>query len=73
MVISKSLQIAADLSRLKELDTDPKAIQQIEFVGQLKNEDDINADRTESMFVLTILEKIKETRLKFYQGSVTVL
>ena len=25
------------------------------------------------MFVLTILEKIKETRLKFYQGSVTVL
>ena len=73
MVISKSLQIAADLSRLKELDTDPKAIQQIEFVRQLKNEDDINADRTESMFVLTILEKIKETRLKFYQGSVTVL
>ena len=25
------------------------------------------------MFLLTILEKIKETRLKFYQGSVTVL
>ena len=25
------------------------------------------------MFVLTILEKIKETRLKFSQGSVTVL
>ena len=25
------------------------------------------------MFVLTILEKIKETRLKSYQGSVTVL
>ena len=25
------------------------------------------------MFVLTILEKIKETRLKFFQGSVTVL
>ena len=27
----------------------------------------------QSMFVLTILEKIKETRLKFSQGSVTVL
>ena len=29
--------IAVDLSRQKEIDTDPKAIQQIEFVGQLKN------------------------------------
>ena len=26
-----------------ELDADPKAIQHIEFVGQLKNEDDVNA------------------------------
>ena len=29
--------IAFDLIREKELDVDPKAIQQIEFVGQLKN------------------------------------
>ena len=29
--------MAADLSRKKELDADPKAIEQIEFVGQLKN------------------------------------
>ena len=35
--------------------------------------DGINADGTESMFVLPILEKIKETRLKFSQGRVTVL
>ena len=28
--------IAVDLSRQKELDADPKAIQQIKFVGQLK-------------------------------------
>ena len=48
-------------------------IQQIEFVGQLKNEDVINADGTQSMFLLTILEKIKETRIKFSQGSVRVL
>ena len=27
----------------------------------------------QSMFVLTILEKLKQTRLKFCQGSVTVL
>ena len=65
--------IAIDLSRQKELDADPKAIQQIEFVGQLKNLDGINVDGTQSMFVLTILEKIKETRLKSSQGSVTVL
>ena len=31
--------IAVDLSRQKELDADPKAIQQIEFVGQLKTPD----------------------------------
>ena len=30
-------------------------------------------DNDESMFVLTILEKIKETRLKFSSESVTVL
>ena len=64
--------IIIDLSRRKELDADPKAIQQIEFVGQLKNPDDAVV-ANESMFVLTILEKIKETRLKFSQGSVTVL
>ena len=56
------------MSRQKELDTDPKEIQQIEFVGQSKNIDSINADG-----ILTILEKIKETRLKFSQVSATVL
>ena len=64
--------IAADLSRQKELDADPKAIQQIEFVRQLKKTDNAN-NNSESMLVLTNLEKIKETRLKFSQGSVTVL
>ena len=29
--------IAVDLSRQKELEAGPKAIQQIEFAGQLKN------------------------------------
>ena len=43
--------IAVDLSRQKELDADPKAIQQIEFVGQLKNSDGQNGDGTQSMFI----------------------
>ena len=61
--------IAVDLSLQKELDGDPKAIQQIKFVGQLKKlGDDGNVTDTgndQSMFILTILEKIKETRSKF--------
>ena len=41
MIISKT---AVDLGRQKKLDTDPKAFQQIEFVGQLKKLDNnVNA------------------------------
>ena len=63
--------------KAKKIDADPKTIQQIEFVGQLKKLDD-NDNYTDdgngkSVFVLTILEKIKETQLKFSQGIVTVL
>ena len=64
--------IAVDLNKQKELDGVSKAIQQIELVAQLKNPDHVVV-ANESMFVSTILEKIKETRLKFSQGSVTVL
>ena len=53
------------MSRQKELDTDPKATQQTEFVGQLKDIDDINTDGAQSMFILTILEKMKEKDWKF--------
>ena len=60
------------MCRQKELDADPKGIQQIEYVAQLKNDDGENADGTQSMFILTILEKIKEKILKFSQGSVIV-
>ena len=63
--------IAVGLSRQKELDADPKVIQQIEFVGQLKKLDAV--DDVESMFILMVLEKIKEKRLKFLQGSVAIL
>ena len=41
--------IVVDLSRLKELDADPKAIQQIEFVGQLKKINNAN-NNPESVF-----------------------
>ena len=63
--------IALDLRRQKELDADQKEIQQMEFSGQLKKLN--NDDNAKSMLVLTILENIKETRLKFSQASVTVL
>ena len=51
--------IAVDLSKQRELDTDPRAIQQIEFIGMLKTRSN----------VFTILEKLKETILEFYKGT----
>ena len=65
--------IAADLNRQKERDANPKAIQQIEFIGKLKNMDSINTDEKQCMFVLTIFENINETRLNVSSGSATVL
>ena len=65
--------LAVDLSWQKELESaDPKSIQQIKFVGQLKKLENRNAD-AESILIVTILEKIKEAKLKFSQGSVAVL
>ena len=51
--------IAVDLSRQKELEADSIAIQQAEFVGQLKNVDVTNADGAQSLFILKILEEIE--------------
>ena len=45
----------------------------MKWVAHLKNDDCINADGTQTMFVLTILEKNQKARLKFSQGSVSVL
>ena len=74
---SHYILIAVDLSRQKELDADPKAVQQLEFVRQLKILNDVyqaaDACNDQSMFVLTILEKINGASLKFSQRSVTVL
>ena len=57
--------IVVDLSGQKELDSDPNGIMQIVFVGELRNADDATFNN-ESMFVLTVLEKIKEATLTFY-------
>ena len=55
--------IAVEISKQKELDADPRAIQQIEFYGMLN---------TNSQ-VCTVLEKSKETVLEFYKGTAKVL
>ena len=62
------------MSWQKELDADAKAIQQQQkIVGHLKKIDGINANGTQSMFILTILEKTNEMRLEFSAGNVAVL
>ena len=62
--------MTVDLSRWKELDADPKAIQQIEFVGQLKKLDNnynaADAGIDQSMFFLTVLEKNQRNKLKIF-------
>ena len=55
--------IAVDLSKQRELDADPRAIQQIEFIEMLKTRSN----------VFTILEKSKGTILEFYKGTAKVM
>ena len=57
--------IAVDLSKQQALDTDPRAIRQINFTA--------NLDRTGNTRVYFILEEAKETILDFSQGTVKVL
>ena len=60
--------IAADLSKQKALDADPKAIQQIIFTGKIK----AAADNTR-VIIYYILEQSKETILEFSKGTTKVL
>ena len=55
--------IAVDLSKQRELDADPQAIQQIEFIGMLKTRSN----------VFMILEKSKATISEFYKGTAKVM
>ena len=59
------------LRDLAEAISIPNAIKQIELLGQVKQINNTN-NNPESVY-LTILEKIKETRLKLSQGSVAAL
>ena len=54
--------VAFDLSKQKELDADPRAIQQIEFKYMLGT----------NSAIYWVLERSKETILEFYKGTVIV-
>ena len=54
--------VAIDLSKQKELDAHPRAIQQIEFKCKFND----------ASIIYIILEKSKETILEFYKGAVKV-
>ena len=57
--------IAIDLSKQEELDTDPRAIQQINFTA--------NLDRAGNTTMFFIIEEAKETVSELSQGTVEVL
>ena len=57
--------IAIDLSKQQVLHSDPRAIQQINFMA--------NLDRAGNKTMLCIIKEAKETALKFSQGTVKVL
>ena len=61
LIYQRSLPV--NLSKKKELNVDPRAIQQIEFYGMLKIKSQ----------VCTILEKTKEKVLEVYKGTAKVL
>ena len=60
--------IAADLSKQKALDADSRAIQQIIFTGSIKT-----TVANTRLVIFYVLEKPKETILKFSKGTTKVL
>ena len=66
--------MAIDLSKQQELDVDAKAIQQINFTGNLNRGKNVN-DNTIMFFfrMFFIIGKAKETVLACLQGPVKVL
>ena len=57
--------IVIDLSKQQALDTNPRAIQQIDFTA--------NLDRRGNTTIFFIIEEAEETVLDFSQGNVKVL
>ena len=69
LILKKNCRlIAADLSKQKSLDADPRAIQQIIFNGKIKA-----AVANTRVVIFCILEKSKETILEFSKGATKVL
>ena len=62
--------MAIDLSNQQALDTDQKAIQQINFTGNVNHGHNVN-DNTAMFFIIE--EAKKKTILNFSQGTVKVL
>ena len=69
--------ITGDSRRRKELDVHPKVVKKITMFYTVKkidgNDNATDAAVNDQSVILTILKRIKETRLKCSQGSVTVL
>ena len=57
--------IAIHLSKQQALETDPRAIRQINFAA--------NFDRARNATKFSIIEEVKETALDFSQGTINVL
>ena len=65
LVITKNYKmIAIDLGKQPALDADPKAIQEINFTGNLDGHNKL---------LFFIIEEVKETILDFLEGTVKVL
>ena len=65
LILKKNYRlIAADLSKQKALDADPRVIQQIIFTGKIKA-----AVANTRVIIYYILEKSKETILEFSKGT----
>ena len=65
--------IAMHLSKQQAFDADPKAIQQINFTGNLIRHNTISQNINDNTIMFFIIEEAKETILDFSQGAVKVL
>ena len=65
--------IATDLSKQRAVYVDPKAIQQINFTGNLICKNNEGQDINDNARMLSIIDEPKETILDFSQGTVEVL
>ena len=60
--------IAADLSKQQALDTDPKALQQINFTENLNRENNQGQNIKDNTIMFFIIEEVEKTILDFHIG-----